>query len=51
MWSKRGGIAPLYGVRPLPQVALDAIDILESAINTVEARTFRERRDEVKHGT
>ncbi len=43
-WSKRGGLAPVYGPGRLPQVAIDAIDILESNINAVEARTFRERR-------
>ena len=47
-WAGRGGLVPLYGSRPLPQVALDAIDMLENAINEVEARTYRERRAEAE---
>jgi len=49
-WTKRGGLTPLYGSKKLPMVALDAIDILESAANEQEARSFRERQEE-RHGS
>lgn len=45
-WSKRGGLAPVYGVRKLPQVAIDAIDIIEVARSEVEAKHYRELRRE-----
>lgn len=49
-WCARGGLVPLYGSRPLPQVALDAIDILEGAVNQFEAKEWREKQDARERG-
>jgi len=50
-WQRRGGLIPLYGNRQLPSVFTEAVDILESARNEVEARTDRERREDMKRGS
>lgn len=51
IWAKRGGVEPLYGRGRLPPGLVDAVDILDSARNEVEARSFRERREEARHGS
>jgi hypothetical protein len=50
IWAKRGGVAPLYGSGQLPSVLIDAIDILDSARNDVEAETYREMRRDREGG-
>lgn len=49
-WTKRGGLAPLYGNGELPPAATEAIDILESAAGQVERRILREAREDVSRG-
>jgi hypothetical protein len=49
-WQKRGGLLPLYGNRRLPDVAADAMDILEGARNEAEAAHYREMRQEREQG-
>lgn len=51
VWTKRGGLVPLYGSTQLPPAAVNAIDFLDSRCNEVEARTMREDREAVSHGT
>lgn len=50
VWSKRGGVEPLYGRGRLPQALVDCVDVLDGARNDVEARTFRERQEEARRG-